>query len=178
MRKHSHIVMVGSMGSGKSSIGRRLASRLQRACVDLDARIEADAGMTINSIFESEGEAGFRARECHALKDALMKAEACIIATGGGAVLDERNRHAMRDAGSVVYMEVEPTEQMQRLQGDRTRPLLANGDPAQRLADLHRLREPLYRDVADVIFDTTHYSIEDAADALAALLEQTSERRA
>lgn len=176
MRKHTHIVLVGPMGSGKSTIGQQLAARLQREFIDLDVRIEAEAGMTITSIFESEGEAGFRSRECHALKDALMKSEASVIATGGGAVLDVGNRRAMRDAGTVVYLQVEAAMQMQRLQGDRTRPLLATDDPAQRLADLKHMREPLYRDVADVMFDTTHHSTQDAVDELAALLKQASER--
>ncbi|MEO6228426.1 MAG: shikimate kinase [Thermomonas sp.] len=171
-----HIILVGPMGSGKSSIGQRLAWRLEREFIDLDARIEAEADTTIAEIFESQGESGFRLRECHALKDVLMKTEASVIATGGGAVLDEGNRRAMRDAGTVVYLQVEPAMQLRRLQGDRTRPLLAIDDPAQRLADLQYMREPLYRDVADVIFETTHHSTQDAADALAALLIQVSER--
>ncbi len=178
MRNHTHIVMVGPMGSGKSSVGRLLAVALQRAFVDLDACIEAEASMTITSIFEREGETGFRVRERHALRDALMKTEASVIATGGGAVLDDGNRRAIRNAGTVVYLQVEPAMQLQRLRGDRTRPLLATDDPAQRLAELQHMREPLYRDVADVTFDTTHYSTEAAADALAALLLQTSEQRA
>jgi shikimate kinase len=175
MRNHSHIVLVGSMGSGKSSIGRRLAARLERRFIDLDARIEAEAGISIASMFESEGEAGFRTRERRILKAILMTLEASVIATGGGAVLDEGNRRAMRDAGTVVYLEVEPAMQLQRLQGDRKRPLLATYDPAQRLADLQDMREALYREVADVIFDTTHHATEDAAETLAALLIDTSE---
>lgn len=171
-----HIVLVGSMGAGKSSIGRVLAAQLQRALIDLDACIEAEAGTTIASIFTNEGEAGFRSRESRALTDALAKTEASIIATGGGAVVDDGNRRAMADAGTVVYLQVEPAMQMQRLQGDGIRPLLATADPAQRLADLQELREPLYREVADLVFDTTKYSAESAADALAALLAQASER--
>lgn len=172
----SHIVLIGPMGAGKSSIGRLLAARLQHAFVDLDACIEAETGATITSIFASEGEAGFRSRECRALKDVLMKSEASVIATGGGAVLGEASRRAMRDAGIVVYLQVEPALQMQRLQGDGTRPLLATDNPAQRLAELQAMREPLYREMADIVLDTTCHSPESAAEALAALLAQATER--
>ncbi len=164
------------MGAGKSSIGRLLAARLQSTFVDLDACIEAEAGAAITSIFAGEGEAGFRSREGHALKDALMKPEACVIATGGGAVMDEGNRRAMRAARTVVYLQVEPATQMQRLHGDVTRPLLSADNPGQRLAELQAIREPLYRDVADLVFDTTRHSPEAAADALAVQLAQVSER--
>lgn len=162
------------MGAGKSSIGRLLAARLQHAFVDLDACIEAEAGLAIASIFTNEGEAGFRSRECRALTDALASSEASIIATGGGTVLDAKNRSAMRDAGSVVYLEVDQAMQMQRLQGDDARPLLATEDRARRLAELQAIREPLYREVADHVFDTTPHSPESASAALATLLAQAS----
>jgi len=178
MRNRTHILLVGPMGAGKSSIGRLLAARLQRGFVDLDACIEAGAGMTIASLFASEGEAGFRSRECRALKNALMKTETNVIATGGGAVLDEGNRRAMRDTATVVYLQVEPAVQLQRVHGDGCRPLLATDHPAQRLAELQVMREPLYREVADMIFDTTHHSTDDAADALAALLAPAGEHGA
>lgn len=173
----SHIILVGPMGAGKSSIGRLLAARLGRAFVDLDACIEAEAGATITAMFASEGEAGFRTREARALKDVLKKPEACVIATGGGAVLDETSRRAMRDAGTVAYLEVDPALQLQRLRGDGTRPLLATGNPAQRLAQLQAVREPLYRDVAHHVLDTTPHSPESAAVALATLLTHTTGTR-
>ncbi len=171
----SHIVLVGPMGAGKSSIGRLLAKRLQRAFVDLDAWIEAEAGVTIASIFSNEGEAGFRSRECRALRDVLMNSETSIIATGGGAVLDETNRSAMRDAGSVVYLQIEPAMQLQRLQGDCSRPLFTTANPSECLTTLQATREALYREVAEFCFDTTSHSPESAADALATLLEQAME---
>lgn len=171
----SHIVLVGPMGAGKSSIGRLLAARLQRAFVDLDAWIETDASATIATIFSNEGETGFRARECRALTDVLMRSEACVIATGGGAVLDEGNRRALRDASFVIYLQVEPALQLHRLRGDDTRPLLATDNPTQRLAELQAMREPLYREVSNLCFDTTHHSPQSAADTLATLMTQTTE---
>ncbi|MEO6154671.1 MAG: shikimate kinase [Thermomonas sp.] len=180
MRKHldgpTHIVLVGPMGAGKTSIGHALATRMHCAFVDLDSYIEAEAGVTITSIFTNEGEAGFRSRECRALSEALAKPEASVIATGGGAVLDHGNRRAMRDASTVAYLQVEPAMQLQRLQGDETRPLLAADNSAQRLHALQVMREPLYGEVADIVFDTTSHSPEAAADALVILLAQATER--
>lgn len=164
------------MGAGKTSIGRLLAVCLQRVFVDLDAWIETDADATIATIFSNEGETGFRARECRALADALIRPEGSVIATGGGAVLNEDNRRAMRDFGTVVYLKVDPMLQLSRLQGDHTRPLLATDNPAQRLAELQATREPLYREVSSLCFDTTPHSPESAADALAKLLAQATER--
>lgn len=172
---NSHIVLVGPMGAGKSSIGRLLAARYQRAFVDLDAWIEAEAGTTINSIFTNEGERAFRLRESSALTAALARIEPSVIATGGGAVLDAGNRRTMSAAGAVVYLQVQPAMQMQRLAGDGSRPLLATSDPLQRLAELQALREPLYREVADMVFDTTHFPPPDAVVALMTLLAQTPE---
>lgn len=174
----SHIALVGPMGAGKSCIGRLLAARLQRAFIDLDAHIEAGAGMSINAIFESEGEAGFRRHERHALVAALAHSEPTIIATGGGAVLDADNRSAMRTSSRVVYLQVAADTQLQRLAGDTSRPLLATDAPAQRLAELQVLREPLYRELAELVFDTSTHSAETAAEALAVLLAPTLERSA
>lgn len=164
-----HVVLVGPMGSGKSTLGRGLAARLGMAFVDVDARIVAAAGRDILSLFTSEGEAGFRQREAQALAEALA-GEAAVIATGGGAVLAETNRAAMRKAGHVVYLQVDAATQLARLAGDTGRPLLATADRAQRLADLQGIREPLYREVAHHIFDTSSLAADAAVAALSALL--------
>ena len=103
MQNRDHVVLVGPMGSGKSTLGRALAARLARPFVDVDARIEADAGCSIAALFAAEGEAGFRAREARVLA-AVLGGPAAVIATGGGAVLAEANRTAMRAAGVVVYL--------------------------------------------------------------------------
>ena len=164
-----NIVLVGPMGSGKSHVGRLLAARLGRVFADVDARIEADAGMPIPVIFSSEGEAGFRARESRVLAETLAP-PGQVVATGGGAVLDAGNRAAMRAAGRVVYLQVEPAEQLRRLAGDTGRPLLDVADRAQRLAELQALREPLYREAADLVFETGTLAPDAVAEALAALL--------
>src|SRR6187402_168762 len=117
MRNAGHIILVGPMGSGKSTLGRGLATRLGLAFVDVDARIEAGAGHDIPSIFASEGEAGFRERETLALAEALA-GESAVIATGGGAVLAGANRTAMREAGHVVYLQVDAVTQLARLAGE------------------------------------------------------------
>jgi len=160
-----NIVLVGPMGSGKSHLGRLLAARLALEFVDVDARIEAAAGIPITAIFAAEGEAGFRVRERTALAEALA-GSGQVIATGGGAVLDAGNRAAMREAGRVIYLQVEPGEQLRRLAGDGGRPLLAVADRAQRLADLQAQREPLYREVADIVIETSARPPEALVEAI------------
>jgi shikimate kinase len=167
---NGNVVLVGPMGSGKSTLGRVLAARLGLGFVDVDAAIEVSAGHSIAAIFETEGEAGFRRRETDTLRAVLAGAPA-VIATGGGAVLDAGNRAAMRAAGTVIYLAVDPATQLARLQDDTDRPLLQTADPAGTLAALQALREPLYREVADLVFDTTALSPQAAADALADRLE-------
>lgn len=177
MQNREHIVLVGPMGSGKSTLGRALAARLARPYVDVDARIEADAGRSIAALFAAEGEAGFRAREARVLA-AVLGEPAAVIATGGGAVLAEPNRTAMRDAGIVVYLQVDAATQLARLQGDASRPLLQAADRAQRLAQLQAQREPLYRAAAHLLFDASRLAPEAAAAALAGRLDTFGATRA
>lgn len=166
---NGNVVLVGPMGSGKSHVGRLLATRLRRHFADVDALIEAEADMPIPAIFASEGEAGFRARESRLLL-ATLERQGQVIATGGGAVLDAGNRAAIRTAGLVVYLQVDPADQLRRLAGDASRPLLDVDDRARRLAELQALREPLYREVATVVFETSQRSPEHIVDALATLI--------
>lgn len=157
------------MGAGKSTLGQALAAQLGCIFLDVDSQVVAAAGMTIPAIFEQEGEAGFRERETLALH-ALLNAPSAVIATGGGAVVREENRQAMRSAGVVVYLKVAPDIQLQRIAGDSNRPLLQAENPAARLAALQAQREPLYRSTAHLLFDTSTQNTQTATSALAALI--------
>ncbi len=177
MLSTGNVILVGPMGSGKTAVGRELAARLGRAFVDVDDAIETLAGKPITSIFADEGEDGFRQRECRALADALSKPSR-VIATGGGAVLDAANRAAMGGAGTVVYLRVDPREQLNRVASDTRRPLLDVANQGQRLADLQAQRESIYLEVADHVFDTSGHTPASAAEAIAALLGNTGESAA
>jgi shikimate kinase len=177
MTLSTHLVLVGPMGAGKSSLGRRLAQRWGLAFVDLDREIEARAGTDIPTIFASEGEAGFRCRESAVLADVLAR-DACVLATGGGAVLDARNRALMRRHGFVAYLQIDVEEQLARLAADRSRPLLAGVDRGEVLAGLAAARAPLYAEVADLTFSPTGMDKREAVDRLAELLEPHWQRPA
>ena len=177
MNPAPNLVLVGPMGAGKTSIGRRLAERFALAFVDADREIEAQAGATIATIFECEGEAGFRARE-RATLARLLAGEAQVIATGGGAVLDAGTRALLRLRGFVVHLQVSVDGQLSRLSRDRVRPLLQRGDREQVLHDLADVRAPLYVEVADLAFDTEGLAAPDAARRLGEQLEASWTRGA
>lgn len=170
MNPAPNLVLVGPMGAGKSSIGRRLAGRFGLAFVDADREIEARTGASIPTIFECEGEAGFRARESATLAD-LLQREGLVIATGGGAVLDAGSRQRMRERGFVVHLQVGLARQLERLARDRTRPLLAGDDRADVLRRLSEARAPLYAEVADLCFDTNSLFPPQATEQLARRLD-------
>ena len=165
MNPAPNLVLVGPMGAGKTSIGRRLAERFGLQFVDADHHIEQRTGATIASIFEHVGEAGFRERERCALAE-LLAGEGQLVATGGGAVLDAQNRQRIRERGFVVYLSAGIESQLKRLQRDRTRPLLQRADREQVLRELALQREPLYREVADLVMDTDGLTAADAATRL------------
>lgn len=140
------------MGAGKTTVGRALARKLRWSFVDSDHEIERRTGVTVATIFEIEGEAGFRRRETQVIAE-LAEAAGCVIATGGGAVLADSNRQAMRAAGLVVYLKVSPRLLFERTRHDRGRPLLQVDDPLARLTELLAQRDPLYREAAHVVVD-------------------------
>ena len=175
MNPAPNLVLVGPMGAGKSTVGRLLAERFGLRFLDLDAEIEARCGVDIARIFECEGEPGFRRRE-RALLAELLDARACVLATGGGAVLDVENRRLMRERGFVVYLQVDIATQRTRLARDHTRPLLAAGDRDGVLARLARERGPLYMDVADLVFSAADAGVADTVTALAAQIDRAWRR--
>lgn len=169
MNPAANLVLVGPMGSGKTTLGRELASRLDLRLRDVDLAVELEAGGSVSAIFAREGEAGFRARE-KAMLARLLAEEGVLVATGGGAVLDADNRRTMRERGFVVYLPVDVATQLARLADDQDRPLLTRPDREQVLQDLAAVRTPLYGEVADLVFDTTGLTANDAATRLAARL--------
>ncbi len=169
MESAPNLVLVGAMGAGKSSIGKRLAQHLGLRFVDADRDIELHTGASIGTIFDCEGEAGFRQRERVAL-ERLLADKGQVIATGGGVVLDADNRRDLRARGYVVWLQVDVPTQLQRLSRDRSRPLLQREDREQVLHDIAAVRAPLYADVADLVFDTQRMGCVEAAGALASQL--------
>jgi shikimate kinase len=171
MNPASNLVLVGPMGAGKSSIGRRLAERFGLDFVDADTFIEQRCGATIASIFDHVGEAGFRERERAALAELLAR-DGLLLATGGGAVLDPGNRRLLGERGFVVYLRAGVEAQLKRLARDRSRPLLQRPDREQVLVDMAALREPYYQEVADLVMDTDGHTASEAASRLGMLLAQ------
>lgn len=172
MEQAANLFLVGMMGAGKTTVGRTLARRLKLRFVDSDHEIEARCGVKIPVIFEIEGEAGFRSREAQALAE-LTLLEGIVLATGGGAVLREESRRLLAERGMVIYLRATPEHLFERVRQDRNRPLLATGDPLARLRQLYRERDPLYREVADLVVDTGRQSVQVLTRGL---LEQLATR--
>ncbi len=150
--------LVGLMGAGKTTIGRALAQKLQMSFVDSDHEIEAHTGVRISTIFELEGEAGFRAREEDIIGQ-LVKRHGIVLATGGGAVLSPLTRARLRASGTVIYLRASVDDLWLRTRHDRHRPLLQTKDPKARLQELFENRDPLYREVAHIVMDTARQSV-------------------
>ena len=158
----NYMVLVGLMGSGKSILGKQLASRLSLELVDLDDSIVAQVGKTIPEIFKDEGEEAFRAWESKVLAEALAQDNEQIIATGGGAVLSAENRVLMKQGGHVIWLDASPEVLAQRIAGDTNRPLLDDVDPLFKMISLATQRNPLYAEVADLRVDTEKLSDKEA----------------
>jgi shikimate kinase len=163
-----NIFLVGMMGSGKTTVGKALARRLGREFVDCDREIVERTGVPIATIFEIEGEAGFRRREAAVLEE-LASRPNLVVATGGGAILAEQNRRLMRERGTVVYLKAALHHLHERTRRDLVRPLLAKGDRRETLAALLEIRDPLYRDAAHIIVESGAPS----AGALAGRIAET-----
>lgn len=160
------------MGAGKTTVGRQLAAELGKTFHDTDHEIERRTGVRISLIFEIEGEPGFRAREKQAL-DQLTQLANVVLATGGGAVLDADNRRHLAARGVVVYLHGQPKDLWHRTRYDKSRPLLQNTDALEKLQSLYLQRDPLYREIADIVADTGRQS---ARALLRQLLPQLRDR--
>lgn len=164
-----NIFLVGMMGAGKTSVARVLAKRLHKTFRDSDHVIEERTGVRIPVIFEIEGEAGFRTRES-AVIDELTALDNVVLATGGGAVLSEKNRERLRSRGTVIYLRAAVKDLLNRTRHDKNRPLLQTADPRARLSELYEARDPLYRDIAHITIDTGSQSLTALVNKLHQLL--------
>lgn len=151
--KHRNIILIGPMGSGKSTIGNLMAKKLNREFQDSDHFIEERTGVDIARIFDVEGEQGFRDRESQALVE-LLGDENRVVATGGGSVLREENQALLKQRGFIVFLDTSVNQQMQRLQRDKKRPLLQTENPRERLQKLSEERRALYLELADLAVKT------------------------
>lgn len=145
-----NVYLVGLMGAGKTTIAKVLAKRLAYHFVDSDHEIESRTGVSLPTIFEIEGEEGFRKREAQVIAD-LACLRGRVVATGGGAVLRPENRQNLVDSGYIIYLDVPLKTLCERTRHDKNRPLLQVSDPLSRLKELHQQRDPLYRGIADLV---------------------------
>jgi shikimate kinase len=158
MAKNHNIFLIGLMGAGKTTIGRQIASELSLEFFDSDHEIENRTGVTVTHIFDIEGEAGFRKRET-AVLDELTTKKGVVLATGGGAILKAENRQFLMSRGTTIYLYANIDTLLERTSKDRNRPLLQTENPQAILEELFNIRDPLYRETADIIIDTGKDSI-------------------
>ena len=167
----AHIAFVGLPGSGKSTVGRHLAKRLDRPFIDSDQVIERHIGASIRDFFDQEGEEAFRDLEQTVIGE-LTLGESCVLASGGGAVLRMVNRQHFQQRTHGVYLHALPEEVFRRLRHDRNRPLLQVADPLVRLRELYALRDPLYRESAKFVVETGKPSVAALVNTVVLQLEQ------
>ena len=165
MKHPKNIFLIGPMGAGKSVVGRYLARSLNLSFVDSDDEIESRTGVDIPFIFEKEGESGFRKREAIVIDD-LSKRENIVLATGGGAIVENDSRSHLGARGFVVYLYTTVDQQVTRTSKGRERPLLENVDPRTALEQLLLFRDPLYREIADIIVETDGRKVKSVVDEI------------
>lgn len=157
------------MGAGKSTIGKRLAKKLNYRFIDCDREIENRTGARISLIFDIEGEAGFRKREKQLLEE-LTENTHTVLATGGGVILDEENRELLSTRGMVIYLEASIKQLRKRTSKDKRRPLLNTEDPDSRMQEIFREREPLYKETADAVVNTDKKPIKNIVEKICQLI--------
>ncbi|MGF7191707.1 shikimate kinase [Robbsia andropogonis] len=174
-KRRGNVILVGLMGAGKTTVGRALARKLGRTFFDSDHEIEARTGVKIPTIFEHEGEDGFRTREAEVIDD-LTQRDGIVLATGGGAVLRPENRVRLMSRGTVVYLCAHPHDLWLRTRRDKSRPLLQTEDPRGRLEALFTIRDPIYRETAHCVMETGRPSINSLTASIIAQLGLDDER--
>lgn len=171
MKRSVNLFLIGPMGAGKSTIGKQLARELKLEFYDADQEIEARTGADIAWIFDVEGEEGFRKREA-AVIDELSQLQGIVLATGGGAVLTADNRNRLAARGTVVYLHTTVEQQVRRTARDKRRPLLQNDIPDETLKDLMQSRDPLYREIADMVVATDGRTVRSVSTEVIRLIER------
>ncbi len=166
----TNVVLIGPMGCGKSTVGRSLADRLNYQFIDTDAELVKRTGVPISTIFEIEGEAGFRDRETKLLEE-MLQTDRIVLATGGGIALKESNRKLLKEIGSIVFLNATEDILFSRLEHCKDRPLLQNGDRRQIIRQLLEERTPIYHDLANIIIDTGKYSIRVMVNKMITMLD-------
>ena len=166
-----NIYLIGLMGAGKSTIGKQLARELDKDFLDSDSEIENRTGVSIDVIFDIEGEQGFRRRETGMLRE-LVEKRGTVLATGGGAVLAAENRQLLKDNGWIIYLRAAAEHLAGRVRLDRRRPLLQSGDKLAKIRDLLAQREPIYRQLADTVIETNNRSIPSVVREISRIVKQ------
>lgn len=175
MKENRNIILIGFMGSGKSSVGVRLSYRLRRTITDTDKMIERLNQMTISEIFERLGEEEFRQMETQCLERLLQEPEVQIISAGGGLPMRERNRELLKQLGTVVYLRVTAETVCMRLASDTTRPLLQGENPEEKVRKLLKERSGMYESAADVIIDVDEKDFDKVLDEILEKIELAGE---
>jgi len=171
MPHNQNIILVGPMGSGKTTIGRQLAKQLNLNFFDCDHEIENKTGVNIPLIFELEGEQGFRKRETTML-DKLSQKNGVVLATGGGAVLSPENRKMLRQRGTLIYLSATTEQLWERTRLDKNRPLLQTENPREKIEVLLEQRDPLYKEIADIVIDTGTGNVKSTIQQIIAKLNK------
>lgn len=166
-----NLILIGFMGAGKTSVGKAYAKASGRMLLDTDQLIEAEAGMSISDIFALQGEPAFRRAETAVLERLLKETRKAIISVGGGLPLLEQNRIILKQLGTVVFLKIKPETVLERLKGDRSRPLLQGGQVEKRVEELLAYRNPLYMEAAHQVIDVDGKSLEALVTELAAIEE-------
>ncbi|MEW8027710.1 MAG: shikimate kinase AroK [Candidatus Thiodiazotropha sp.] len=166
-----NLFLIGPMGAGKTTVGRQLAEFFHKDFVDSDHEIQRRTGVDIPTIFEFEGESGFRQRESAVIDD-LTAREGIVLATGGGVIMREQNRKLLSARGLVVYLNCSVRQQYERTHRDKNRPLLSTPDPMGRLTELMAVRDPLYRETADIVVSTEGRNTQSVVQDIRKLIEK------
>lgn len=162
----THFILIGFMGAGKTTVGRCLSQKTGYPLLDTDRLIEEQAGMTVSRIFEVYGEEEFRGLETEAIKALMDRDDDWVLSAGGGMPLREVNRTLLRQAGTVIYLKVQPQTVLERLRGDTTRPLLQGGNVGERVESLMNYRSPIYESAAHMTVVTDGRSPETIAEEI------------